>query len=69
MAGREEKQAGGGIEFEYSRETLDTYRKSPAEWKLNWLEEANRLTFSVLDEKHRAVRDRIRRGLIGQDDS
>jgi len=68
MEGREEEQALGGVEFEYSRETLEAYRSSPAEWKLNWLEEVNSLTFSVLDEKHRAVRDAMRSGLIGQDE-
>lgn len=64
MSKARKQEPAGGIEYEYLREVLDTYRKSPAEWKLNWLEEVNRLTFQVLDEKHRALRDKMRQGKI-----
>jgi hypothetical protein len=57
--------APGGIEYEYSREVIENYRKSPTEWKLNWLEEVNRLTFLVLDEKQKSFREKFRRGEIG----
>lgn len=60
----EAERHDGGIEYEYSREILDAYRKSPTEWKLNWLEEVNRLSFQVLDEKHLALREKMRRGEI-----
>jgi hypothetical protein len=57
-----EKKRDGGVEFDYSPEILQKFKESTAEWKLNWLEEINRLTFLCLDEKHREIRERIRRG-------
>jgi len=64
MADLENESLTGGIEYEYSPEILDAYRRSSTEWKLNWLEEVNVLTFQVLDERHRALREKIRRGEI-----
>jgi len=64
MKEEDNKKFTGGIEYEYPPEVIDAYRKSPAEWKLKWLEEVNSLTFQVLDEKHRALRDKMRRGEI-----
>jgi hypothetical protein len=65
MSRREKTEADpSGNTCDYSLEILDGYRKSPAEWKLNWLEEVNRLTFQVLDEKHIALRKKIRQGKI-----
>lgn len=64
MSELEKEKTSGGIEYEYSREILDAYRRTPAEWKLNWLEEVNKLTFQVLDEKHRALREKMRHGKV-----
>lgn len=57
-----DRAATGGIEYEYSREILEKYRKTPDEWKLNWLEEVNTMTFLSLSEKQKKSRERLRRG-------
>jgi hypothetical protein len=54
--------AAGGIEYEYSREILEKYRKTPDEWKLDWLEEVNAMTFLSLSEKQKKSREKLRRG-------
>ncbi len=54
----------GGIEFDYSIETLKKYKQTSTEWKLNWLEESNELTFLVLSPKEKSIREKIRKGLL-----
>ncbi len=58
------KKITGGIEYECSKEAIEKYKAMPAKWKLDWLEEANRLTFNVLSEKEKKVRNKIRKGLV-----
>jgi len=62
MESSSEREAAGGIEYEYSSEILEKYRKTPDEWKLNWLEEVNTLTFLSLSEKQKKIREKLRRG-------
>lgn len=56
----ESKSDTNKLEFEYSRDVLLTYKNSPTEWKLNWLEEINNITFQVLDEQHQILRNKMR---------
>lgn len=58
------KKIDGGIEYEYPIEIIKRYRASSTKWKLEWLEEVNKLTNEVLSKKERILRDRIRKGLI-----
>lgn len=53
-----------GVSYFCSKEMLRKYRSASAEWKLNWLEEINRITFSVLNAKQREIREKFRRGEI-----
>lgn len=59
----ESKSDKNKLEFEYSRDVLFTYKNSPAEWKLKWLEEINSLTFMVLDDKHISLRNKMRQNI------
>ena len=52
-------------DFEYPIEDLLAYKNTPTKWKLEWLEEINRLTFKVLTKKEREFREKMRRGEIG----
>ena len=52
----------GGYEYEYSDEVLLRYMRTSTEWKLKWLEEANRLTREALSPQEMEIRNRIRRG-------
>ncbi|MBI5359552.1 MAG: hypothetical protein HZA48_03115 [Planctomycetes bacterium] len=52
------------MNFSYSKEVIRKYRDSSTEWKLNWLEEINSLTFKVLGPKEKRFRERFRKGLI-----
>lgn len=52
------------MKFTYSEEVVRKYRDSSAEWKLNWLEEVNNLTFKVLSPKEKRFREKFRQGLI-----
>ena len=53
-----------GIVYTYPLEILLKFRNSSTEWKLNWLEEANKLTFKTLTRKGKALRGKIRKGLV-----
>jgi hypothetical protein len=64
MSNPEEETTHGGIDYECSLEMLEKYQKTPHEWKLNWLEEVNRITYLSMTEKQREHRDRLRRGEI-----
>jgi hypothetical protein len=46
-----------GVEYFYSKEVLKKYYSTSTEWKLNWLEEINRITFSILTPKQREIRE------------
>lgn len=54
----------GGIEYEYSKELIKKFRATSTKWKLNWLEEVNRLTASALTKKEKKFREKIRSGLL-----
>ena len=52
----------GGYEFDYSEETLKKYMRTSTKWKLNWLEEVNRLTNAALSDEEKKIRNKIRKG-------
>ena len=45
-------------------EHLTEYLKSSYTKRLNWLEEANNLTFHVLNAKEKRFREKVRKGLV-----
>ncbi len=58
------KKVNGGIEYEYPIEVIKKYRAASTKWKLEWLEEVNKLTSLVLSKKAQNFRNKIRKGLI-----
>ena len=52
------------MRFSYPKSLLRKNQRTSAEWKLNWLEEINRLTFQGLSRKAKRFREKVRRGDI-----
>jgi len=52
------------VPYVYSLEVLRKFQKASTTWKLNWLEEINKLTEKVLTRRQKKIRDRLRRGLL-----
>lgn len=61
------KKRKSAFNFTYSEEVIRKYRDSSTEWKLNWLEEMNILTFKVLGPKEKRFREKFRQGLISSE--
>ncbi len=57
------KQSRGVIN-EYPIEVIKKYKATSTRWKLEWLEEVNRLTNLTLTKKQKKFREKIREGLI-----
>ncbi|MBI4833929.1 MAG: hypothetical protein HY811_03805 [Planctomycetes bacterium] len=53
-----------GIVYTYPKEILRKFRDASPEWKLNWLEEVNKLTFRALTDKEKKFREKIRKGMV-----
>ena len=58
------KKIRGGIEYEYTKEQIKRYKSLSTKAKLRWLEEINNLTSSVLTNKQKVFREKIRKGLL-----
>ncbi len=58
------KKGKGGIKYEYPIEVIKKFKATSTKWKLNWLEEVNRLTTSALTKKEKIFREKIRKGLL-----
>jgi hypothetical protein len=54
----------GEISYECSIEAIKRFKRASTEWKLNWLEEVNRLTFKILTSHEKEFGRKIRRGEI-----
>ena len=59
---KEQSEIRGGYEYEYDDEVLLRYMKTSTEWKLQWLEEANRITREALTAREKEIRNLIRKG-------
>lgn len=52
------------VMYEYPVEVIKKYKATSTRWKLEWLEEVNRLTNLTLTKKQKKFRDKIRKGLL-----
>lgn len=53
-----------GFSYKLEDEKIRAYMKLTAREKLQWLEEINRFTFFVLNEKQKEFREKLRSGEI-----
>lgn len=58
-----ERQSRGVIN-EYPIAVIKKYKAASTRWKLEWLEEVNRLTNLTLTKKQKKFREKIRKGLL-----
>ncbi|MEK7449908.1 MAG: hypothetical protein AAB019_10570 [Planctomycetota bacterium] len=55
------KSAKKTIVYAYPDEVLYKFRDTSTEWKLNWLEEVNKLTDKVLTKREKKLREKLRK--------
>lgn len=53
-----------GFSYSLEDEKIIAYMKLTAEEKLQWLEEINRFTYGVLNDRQREFREKLRKGEI-----
>lgn len=53
-----------GFSYNLEDEKIIAYMKLTAEEKLQWLEEINRFTYHVLNDRQREFREKLRKGEI-----
>jgi hypothetical protein len=58
------EQQNKGVVNEYPIEVIKKYKATSTRWKLEWLEEVNRLTNLTLTKKQKKFREKIREGLL-----
>lgn len=61
MANRKHKKR---IIYTYPPAMIYKFRDASPEWKLNWLEEVNKLSDKVLTSREKKLREKIRKGEI-----
>jgi len=55
---------GKGFSYSLEDEKIRAYMKLTAEEKLQWLEEINRFTFLVLNDRQKEFREKLRKAQI-----